>query len=119
MVDFPQIRLYSSSSSSSQNTVKPAAPVDEVKIPKNLLEPFQTSHMQAENGAIVDKKPFKLHLEAGMLCPAVLSRTRSILSCLFGFSTGKQYSWCLCGKSKSQPICDGMHKNVHFKIKLR
>lgn len=40
--------------------------------------------------------------------------------CVFWFHhIGKQYSWCLCGKSKSQPICDGMHKNVHYKIKLR
>lgn len=35
------------------------------------------------------------------------------------FSTDKKYAWCLCGKSKSQPICDGTHKNVHMKIKLR
>lgn len=73
MVVFSQTRLYSSSSSSISSagngpSASAAAPVDEVKIPKNLLEPFQTSHMQAENGAIVDKKPFKLHLEAGMKC---------------------------------------------------
>ena len=23
---------------------------------------------------------------------------------------GKSYYWCSCGLSKSQPLCDGMHK---------
>ena len=23
---------------------------------------------------------------------------------------GKDYYWCSCGKSKSQPFCDGSHK---------
>ncbi|XP_075167380.1 uncharacterized protein LOC142239472 [Haematobia irritans] len=32
-------------------------------IPKNVLEPNQTSHLQPENGVIFDKKPFKIHLE--------------------------------------------------------
>ncbi|XP_017476466.1 PREDICTED: CDGSH iron-sulfur domain-containing protein 3, mitochondrial isoform X2 [Rhagoletis zephyria] len=83
--------MYSSSKSSNPSTNT------EVKtIPKNLLEDSQTSHLQAENGAIFDKKPFKIHLEAN-----------------------KIYSWCLCGKSKCQPICDGMHKNEFLKIKLR
>lgn len=38
---------------------------DTLKIPVNKLEEFQTSHLQKENGAIFDKKPFKLTLEAG------------------------------------------------------
>ncbi|XP_037823171.1 CDGSH iron-sulfur domain-containing protein 3, mitochondrial [Lucilia sericata] len=65
-------------------------------IPKNVLEGNQTAQLQAENGAIFDKKPFKIHLDQN-----------------------KVYSWCLCGKSKSQPICDGTHKNEFLKIKLR
>ncbi|XP_018798248.1 PREDICTED: CDGSH iron-sulfur domain-containing protein 3, mitochondrial [Bactrocera latifrons] len=84
-------RMYSSSKSSD-----PASSTEVKTIPKNLLEGSQTSHLQPENGAIFDKKPFKIHLEAN-----------------------KIYSWCLCGKSKSQPICDGMHKNEFLKIKLR
>ena len=24
------------------------------------------------------------------------------------------YWWCACGKSKSQPFCDGSHKNSEF-----
>lgn len=32
---------------------------------------------------------------------------------------GKKYSWCTCGKSKSQPLCDGTHKNVFLKIKFK
>lgn len=66
------------------------------EVPKNAVEDFVNGQHQAENGVVYDKKPFKLHLEAG-----------------------KSYSWCLCGKSKSQPLCDGFHKNVHYKIKQR
>ena len=25
---------------------------------------------------------------------------------------GKQYWWCACGRSKTQPFCDGSHKAV-------
>ncbi|XP_059608569.1 CDGSH iron-sulfur domain-containing protein 3, mitochondrial [Phlebotomus argentipes] len=67
-----------------------------VELPKNVLEPYQTAQNQAENGVIYDKKPFKIELEQSKL-----------------------YSWCLCGKSKSQPFCDGTHKNVFLKIQLR
>lgn len=27
---------------------------------------------------------------------------------------GKSYWWCACGKSKSQPFCDGTHKGSGF-----
>lgn len=27
---------------------------------------------------------------------------------------GKSYWWCACGKSKSQPFCDGSHKGTSF-----
>ena len=27
---------------------------------------------------------------------------------------GKTYYWCACGKSKSQPFCDGSHKDTNF-----
>ena len=27
---------------------------------------------------------------------------------------GKTYWWCACGKSKSQPFCDGSHKGGTF-----
>jgi len=26
----------------------------------------------------------------------------------------KTYHWCACGKSKSQPFCDGSHKGSEF-----
>jgi len=26
--------------------------------------------------------------------------------------TGKSYYWCACGKSKSQPFCDGSHADT-------
>lgn len=28
--------------------------------------------------------------------------------------SGKDYFWCACGKSKSQPFCDGSHKGGPF-----
>lgn len=27
---------------------------------------------------------------------------------------GKSYFWCACGRSKSQPFCDGSHKGTAF-----
>ncbi|MCK9285796.1 MAG: CDGSH iron-sulfur domain-containing protein [Rhodocyclaceae bacterium] len=27
---------------------------------------------------------------------------------------GKSYYWCACGKSKTQPFCDGSHKGSEF-----
>lgn len=27
---------------------------------------------------------------------------------------GKTYFWCACGRSKSQPFCDGSHKGSDF-----
>lgn len=27
---------------------------------------------------------------------------------------GKEYYWCACGRSKSQPFCDGSHKGSEF-----
>jgi CDGSH-type Zn-finger protein len=28
--------------------------------------------------------------------------------------SGKSYWWCSCGKSQSQPFCDGSHKGSEF-----
>jgi len=27
---------------------------------------------------------------------------------------GKTYWWCACGRSKSQPFCDGSHRGTEF-----
>ena len=28
---------------------------------------------------------------------------------------GKLYKWCSCGRSTTQPFCDGSHKDTEFK----
>jgi len=40
---------------------------------------------------VAQKAPFKVDVEAG-----------------------KAYWWCACGRSKSQPFCDGSHKGSEF-----
>uniref|UniRef100_T1JCX5 Iron-binding zinc finger CDGSH type domain-containing protein n=1 Tax=Strigamia maritima TaxID=126957 RepID=T1JCX5_STRMM len=57
------------------------------KIPRLPDAQFQTAHLIKEKGKIYDKKPFR------MLC-----------------ERGKVYMWCACGRSKTQPLCDGSHK---------
>lgn len=27
---------------------------------------------------------------------------------------GKKYAWCACGRSATQPFCDGAHKGTNF-----
>uniref|UniRef100_A0A8W7PX84 Iron-binding zinc finger CDGSH type domain-containing protein n=1 Tax=Anopheles coluzzii TaxID=1518534 RepID=A0A8W7PX84_ANOCL len=66
------------------------------KIPKNVIEHLNTAQEQQTNGVVYDKKPFRMELEEG-----------------------KRYSWCLCGRSKGQPLCDGTHKLVQYKITQR
>lgn len=29
----------------------------------------------------------------------------------FEVEAGKKYAWCACGRSASQPLCDGSHKD--------
>ncbi|XP_077286956.1 uncharacterized protein LOC143911787 [Arctopsyche grandis] len=66
------------------------------KIPKNVIEVRYAALDQKKNGEVYDKKPFKLLLKKN-----------------------KVYSWCLCGKSHNQPLCDGTHKDIYLKITQR
>ena len=34
--------------------------------------------------------------------------------CPVDVEPGKDYWWCACGRSKSQPLCDGSHKGTEF-----
>ena len=34
--------------------------------------------------------------------------------CAVEVEAGKSYFWCSCGKSASQPFCDGSHKGSEF-----
>lgn len=32
--------------------------------------------------------------------------------CIEQLEAGKEYWWCACGRSKTQPYCDGSHKGT-------
>jgi CDGSH-type Zn-finger protein len=32
----------------------------------------------------------------------------------FTVEAGRTYAWCACGRSRSQPFCDGSHKETGF-----
>ena len=34
--------------------------------------------------------------------------------CIIELEKGKEYWWCTCGLSKSQPFCDGSHQGTDF-----
>jgi len=34
--------------------------------------------------------------------------------CAVTVEEGKDYWWCACGRSKTQPFCDGAHKGSEF-----
>jgi CDGSH-type Zn-finger protein len=34
--------------------------------------------------------------------------------CAVDVEKGKDYWWCACGKSRSQPCCDGSHQGTSF-----
>ena len=34
--------------------------------------------------------------------------------CIVELEEGKEYWWCTCGLSKSQPFCDGSHQGTDF-----
>ncbi len=34
---------------------------------------------------------------------------------IYEIEKGKQYAWCSCGMSKTQPFCDGTHRGTEFK----
>ncbi|XP_003741307.1 CDGSH iron-sulfur domain-containing protein 3, mitochondrial [Galendromus occidentalis] len=57
---------------------------------------YHASYHQKAKGRIYDRKPMLVKLR-----------------------TGRQYFWCTCGWSHSQPFCDGTHKNPHYRISLR
>lgn len=84
------------------------------------MEPTPPS-MHQPNGPIVDNKPFKISLKAGeftkVLNISILLKILYIYSQFDWLFSGVRYSWCMCGQSKTQPLCDGTHEYVHFKIK--
>ena len=42
---------------------------------------------------------------------AIIAQRSPILEDL---ESGKRYFWCACGRSKSQPFCDGSNKGTGF-----
>ncbi|XP_078035443.1 uncharacterized protein LOC144469262 [Augochlora pura] len=69
---------------------------ENIEIPRNEIKEYYSANDQTVNGTIYDVKPFKFVCEAG-----------------------KQYTWCLCGRSHTQPFCDGTHRSIHLKIKQK
>jgi CDGSH-type Zn-finger protein len=45
-----------------------------------------------------------------MIDPEIASKSPFAIA----VEAGKDYYWCSCGKSKSQPFCDGSHKGSPF-----
>lgn len=40
--------------------------------------------------------------------------------CAVKVEAGKDYFWCACGRSQSQPFCDGSHRGTSFRpVRLR
>ncbi|CAL7933271.1 unnamed protein product [Xylocopa violacea] len=68
----------------------------DAEIPTNQLKEYYSANDQVTNGLVYDTKPFKY-------------------TCI----AGKKYAWCLCGRSNTQPFCDGTHRNQFLKIKER
>uniref|UniRef100_A0A8D9F3F7 CDGSH iron-sulfur domain-containing protein 3, mitochondrial n=2 Tax=Cacopsylla melanoneura TaxID=428564 RepID=A0A8D9F3F7_9HEMI len=66
--------------------------IREELLPKNMLDGYDNMAKQATNGKPYDKNPYKMVLEKD-----------------------KVYLWCLCGHSKTQPLCDGTHNKPGFK----
>ncbi|KAL7031817.1 hypothetical protein ACKWTF_007139 [Chironomus riparius] len=80
LINRPFSLVYRSIYTTSRYFCKP-------EVPRNVYEEFQSAHNQEKPGAVYDKKPFRMSLKQG-----------------------QKYSWCFCGKSKTQPLCDGTHK---------
>lgn len=85
--------LLNKNFSSLRNVLSSRYFCSSVKVPKNVIEDLISAHKQPENGIIHERKPFKMHFQAG-----------------------RNYSWCLCGRSRSQPLCDG-ELRLNFNMK--
>jgi len=42
--------------------------------------------------------------------PVIANKMPAVLD----LEAGKTYAWCACGRSGSQPFCDGSHKGTGF-----
>ena len=45
--------------------------------------------------------------------PIIAQNSPYVIECKKG-----RYAWCACGKSASQPYCDGSHKGTEFNPKI-
>lgn len=87
-------------------------------IPVNVLDK-DGPQMPQPNGPVVDKRPYKLSLKAGNIINVVATNTVPVHTNFAFAYLGKKYAWCLCGQSKSHPLCDRTHRIVQLKITLK
>lgn len=43
------------------------------------------------------------------------ARVARTTPCTVKVEAGKDYFWCACGRSESQPFCDGSHRGTGFR----
>lgn len=88
MISIPRLSLLPRISIlSAHSQVSKYSKMREELLPKNILDDYDNMSKQATNGKPYDKMPYKMVLQKD-----------------------KVYLWCLCGHSKSQPLCDGTHR---------
>ena len=74
--------------------------------PLGVFDPKNSLRSRNETTRI-HRKP---HQETKMSSPEIAQKAPYVVE----VESGKTYWWCSCGKSQSQPFCDGSHKGTGF-----
>ena len=94
--------------------VKKVVPEEYVMVQKDTME-HRVSPIQEilERAQVYDKETYKKGLQPGEIPVPVSPILRPIE--MRNVKSGKKISWCSCGMSLTQPICDNSHKGTLFK----